>query len=137
MGPRIFIRGYHEGGRSGRAHPVPSMGPRIFIRGYLQNEVEINEEVPFNGAADFHPRIHQRAKHLRPRQKPSMGPRIFIRGYLVCQRPRYWIAIPSMGPRIFIRGYLERLYKRLEEPIAFNGAADFHPRILRRGSGIL
>jgi len=34
------------------------MGPRIFIRGYYKGQLTKLSMTGFNGAADFHPRIH-------------------------------------------------------------------------------
>ena len=105
------------------------MGPRIFIRGYRRATCRSTSVSTFNGAADFHPRIRpcrNRVSHPCP---ASMGPRIFIRGYSSAKSPSSRRCGASMGPRIFIRGYGSRLNANAGPP-RFNGAADFHPRIL-------
>ena len=104
MGPRIFIRGYSEDGRTWYRWRALQWG-RGFSSADTEGDAMRDEtRLGFNGAADFHPRIPE-AQWVLARQEPaSMGPRIFIRGY----------PISSM---------------RLSKSGRFNGAADFHPRI--------
>ena len=130
----------------------PSMGPRIFIRGYPNSRMQRSSVLTFNGAADFHPRILGSGRRARGESDAFNGaadfhPRIrwstsavvdqpalqWGRGFSSAdtaeQQSRDHHADPSMGPRIFIRGYSPPIREPCGPQPAFNGAADFHPRI--------
>jgi len=109
------------------------MGPRIFIRGYVVSMACVPRPPRFNGAADFHPRIRNPVSDNAWAHNASMGPRIFIRGYRPFLQERKRRGDASMGPRIFIRGYMPPA-AWTTRPTSFNGAADFHPRILGDGT---
>ena len=157
MGPRIFIRGYGDRRLTWRSvgcfNGAADFHPRIHGR----RNVVYSGTAGFNGAADFHPRIRGRRRlQILQVVRASMGPRIFIRGY---GDPMYGDPTPdaaSMGPRIFIRGYpnspglrtrdvklqwgrgfssadTDAAHGRQPRGTSFNGAADFHPRILPDG----
>jgi len=123
--PRILVA------RTPNAVPSPaSMGPRIFIRGYRVRSAGRSAPPGFNGAADFHPRIRTRVVIQVAGRLASMGPRIFIRGYCwspsIISRARQALQWGSG----FSSADTWSTCSRRSCGKGFNGAADFHPRIL-------
>ena len=152
MGPRIFIRGNHDGeaareagvwlqwGRGSSSAETCMNSPPRTVPGRLQwgrgsssAETARCNSGPsigacFNGAADLHPRKPARQPGGRRSYAASMGPRIFIRGNSEAAATPGVHSYASMGPRIFIRGNPGCPSGRSPDRPRFNGAADLHPR---------